>query len=620
MPENDGGMALRTASTVRRNVIAVAVVSCLCLAPGALAPSAASAAACSTNDPAANFAGPKLDFGNVNSDKVIEENFTKARAAEGCNTPLTLPPGFDGLSPQVQMLTIFNLEREARGLADLTLDSTLMSQVALNHSQEMATYGYFAHPSPINQGENVSKRQTVNPILAQPFPSLCCAENISAGQATAASAVFGFMYEDAASGWGHRHNILQKEDNWVGIGIVLNAAGSVWTNYWTDDFAKLANYKPPATADTNPPVMGQATSNNGVATVTGVADNPANVNDTGANPATAGITSVVFYTNKIVETNKMFNTVLATQTAPGSGTWTANVTVNPGEVLHAVAVDGSGNFTDLAPAPPAMPLEPGPNPVALPAPGEPPAPAEPGVPAEPPLEEFPIPPEFLEVAAPATAASAHHGVRATSAKSTSTGRLAVTPTAEDLIDSVDDQFGHRPVAKDVRVYLNGEWKIFNPVQSHPEKTHPWKSHPVKFHHGKSHAKKADAEKSNDFLLYTGEGVIVDMTVKGMWRPSAGRQRPVAPTVSLHGGWNFVTAPYPVSGLTCDMVQDGLARSGVRLEQLTLGATATVGEAECTSAKDADEVLPSEFWLKSSGPATWVPRTFVSNRTSAVIIK
>jgi hypothetical protein len=69
-----------------------------------------------------------------------------------------------------------------------------------------------------------------------------------------------------------------------------------------------------------------------------------------------------------------------------------------------------------------------------------------------------------------------------------------------------------------------------------------------------------------------------------------------------------------------MVQDGLARSGVQLEQLTLGAIATVGEAECTSAKDADEVLPSEFWLKSSGPATWVPRTFVSNRTSAVIIK
>jgi hypothetical protein len=113
----------------------------------------------------------------------------------------------------------------------------------------------------------------------------------------------------------------------------------------------IPNYTPPATADTNPPVMGPISYDGvGTATVTGVADSPLNVLDQGPNPVTAGITSVVLYTNNIVDLNgdgSAYNTVPATQTAPGSGTWTAPITVNPGDVLHAVAVDG--NYTDMTP-------------------------------------------------------------------------------------------------------------------------------------------------------------------------------------------------------------------------------------------------------------------------------
>jgi uncharacterized protein YkwD len=611
MPEHHGRPTFRTAGAMRRCLTALAAAASACAATAALAPLPASAAACSTADPAANFAGSTLTFEKANPDKVVEENFDKARAAEGCTTPLVLPAGFDALSPQQQALVLLNAERAARGLGPLSLDPTLMSQVTLNHSQEMAKYGYFAHPSPINQGANVFKRESINPAINQPFPSLCCAENISAGQATAASVVFGFMYEDAASGWGHRHNILAAEDNWVGIGIVLGAVGSPFGNYWTFDFAKLANYTPPATADTNPPVVGQVSFANGTATVTGVEDSPLNVNDKGATPATAGITSVVFYVNTIVEKPaNTFNTVVATQTAPGSGTWTAPIEVPAGAVLHAVAVDGSGNFTDMTPPMAPMPMAPGPNMMAIPPAGEPPTPTE----KIEPIEEFPPGGEVQELEP--IAFGARH-VRGRAAH-TAMGGTAAMPTAGSLVASIDKQAKHDAV-KDVRIFVNGHWLEYIPPKPHREEQ--GRRH-ERFHRS---LQARAASESADMTLNAGEGVIVDMNGKADWRPPAGRQRYVVPAVQLDEGWNLVAAPYPMSGLTCDTIADGLARSGVELLAVTLASAPLQGTKMCLPGKgalDNDEIIPSDsaFWVKSSGAATWYPNTYDMAKASRPSIK
>jgi len=329
----------------RRNIFAAAAVLCLCVATATIAPSLAQAETCNTPNPSADFP-PTTGW---NSDAEIETNFNTVRKSEGCNTPLVLPGGFDGLSPQQQMLVLLNLEREARVLTALKLDSTLMSQISLTHDEEMAKYGYFGHPSPINEEGSIARRFEVNPI----FPaSSWQGEIIAAGFSTSAAAVYGWMYVDSGSAWGHRDNILNTIKNpWVGIGILQNAPNSVWTNYYTADFETLENYTPPATTDTGRPEMGEVSYSGSTATVTGVKDSPLNKNDTGAKPATAGITGVVFYTNKIVESPEKsgnFNTVPAKE-GP-TGTWSAKITVNAGEILHAVAVDGSGNFTDTAPA------------------------------------------------------------------------------------------------------------------------------------------------------------------------------------------------------------------------------------------------------------------------------
>ena len=140
---------------LRRAACALVVVCTLALGAGAVAGPHAYAAACSaTTTPTANDT-PPADF---SSDANIIGNFTAARQAEGCTTAFTLPAGFDGLSPQQQMLALFNTERADRGLGALQLDSTLLSHISLNHSRELAQYGYFDHPSPINQPAGVFAR------------------------------------------------------------------------------------------------------------------------------------------------------------------------------------------------------------------------------------------------------------------------------------------------------------------------------------------------------------------------------------------------------------------------------------------------------------------------------
>jgi uncharacterized protein YkwD len=320
-----------------RAAIALAASVCLWLVPASLAPSLAQAETCSTKNPTTNATAPD---GEWNTEAEIEANFTAARKAEGCNTALKLPTSFNTMSAQQQTLFLFDNEREVRGLGDLKLDSTLMSQISLNHSNEMAQYGYQNHPSPINQPQSVFARMTVNPALA---PNQGLGEIIAWGYSSAAQAVFAWMYQDSESAWGHRENILTTLSNpWVGIGIVQNAAGSSFSNYYTGDFASLENYTPPATADTHGPEIGTVSYSAGTATATGVKDSPLNKNDTGEKPFAAGVTGVVFYANKIVESPEgsgTFDTVSATESPKGSGTWSAKITVGAGETLHAVAVD-----------------------------------------------------------------------------------------------------------------------------------------------------------------------------------------------------------------------------------------------------------------------------------------
>ena len=541
----------------RLPAILLSTLAIVALAAASLGSSPARAAAC---DPTVN---PPADIDwstqSWDTDQETAANFTSARAAEGCNTPMVLPAGYDAMTQQQQMLWLINSEREAMGEPDLQLDTTLMSQIALNHANEQATYGYFDHPSPINQagletGANL-QRDIVNPV----FNNWFFGENMGIGITPVAAVVFAYMYDDSTQGYGHRGAILQAAFTWIGIGINTSPNGP----YYVDDFSDYSGflppgmtaplYTPPATADTNPPTIASVSYAGGTATASGVADSPLNVNDTGPNPVTAAITGVVFYTNAIVENQaaRTFNTVAATQTAPGSGVWTAPITVNPGDVLHAVAVDGSGNFVDVTPPPPAVPLTAGANTVALPAATTTPA----------------VTPTMATDAALSASNAANP--------------LAVTPSAAALATSIDRRAGRR-IVEYVRVYANGHWLTYRPG------------------------------RSASFALYANEGVVVKLNAAVRWRPPAGNERYAPLRVHLHRGWNFVAVPYPTTGMTCHAVRLELAKQGDRLSEISIGATPGTGvimKAHHGSwAGDLGAHIPYSkgFWIDDEGSTTWTP--------------
>lgn len=311
----------------------------------AAAPQIVQAAGCApVASPSANIA-PSAGF---STPAAVVASFDHARQAEGCTVALSINQStFGGLSPQQQMLALFNAERSDRGLGTLQFDPSLLSQIDVNHSREMAQYGYFNHPSPINQPGSVFNRLTVNPAINGHWTGL--AENIAAGY-SAPAAVYAYMYQDSGESWGHRHNILGYTGStfgayrWVGVGY---ATGGTYGTYFTSDFMASTSYSPPG-LDSTPPALSQPVVTSGNLSSGGtVAVRVTGVSDSGAQSGEAGVTGVVFYANSPVTSSGTYTTVSATQST--AGTWSATLTNVPANAtLHAVAVDGSGNYTDCA--------------------------------------------------------------------------------------------------------------------------------------------------------------------------------------------------------------------------------------------------------------------------------
>ncbi len=298
--------------------------------------------------PQANVEPPKdTDFTTVDN---IVAAFNNARQKEGCNTPLSLDAtAYQAASPQQQMLTLLNAERTDRGLPALQLDTTLLSQIAFNHSKELIDYNYSGHTSPLHNG--FFDKLKVDPVIHWTG----AAENVFPGNGSPAAQMYGYMYQDKGSGWGHRNNILSATATWVGIGFVPQGG------YNTIEFLATSPdspYTPPAAADTTPPGLDAPTITaspaGGPLTV-----QVTNVGDGDSPDGVGNVVGVVFYLDAAVTPSGCstangsctVQTVAATQSQSDLGTWTATLPTPVGGTvgtLHAVAVDGSGNYLDCA--------------------------------------------------------------------------------------------------------------------------------------------------------------------------------------------------------------------------------------------------------------------------------
>ena len=121
---------------------------------------------------------------------------------------------------ETRVTQLVNAHRARAGCRALRVDSRLVT-AARRHSQDMARRRYFSHTSP--GGTTPWQR-----IAATGYPRAALAENIAAGQPTAAAVVDAWMRSP-----GHRRNILNCGMRAVGVGL---ATGGPYGYHWTQDF------------------------------------------------------------------------------------------------------------------------------------------------------------------------------------------------------------------------------------------------------------------------------------------------------------------------------------------------------------------------------------------------
>lgn len=127
-----------------------------------------------------------------------------------------------------EVLRLTNRERAAQGLPALSWDEDL-ADAARYHAADMALTGYFDHDSHDKNGDTlVFVCNTWDRIRV--FGSGGGAENIAAGQTTAASVVSSWMNSD-----GHRANILGGSTR-LGVGMYRGSAG--YGVYWVQVFGR----------------------------------------------------------------------------------------------------------------------------------------------------------------------------------------------------------------------------------------------------------------------------------------------------------------------------------------------------------------------------------------------
>lgn len=119
------------------------------------------------------------------------------------------------------VIEIVNAERSAAGCGPVSANPILRT-AAYGHSQDMGENNYFSHSS--QNGDQFWDR-----AAAAGYDGFAAAENIAAGQPSAAQVMQGWMRSD-----GHRRNILNCNYNEVGVGYYLT--DTIYRHYWTQLF------------------------------------------------------------------------------------------------------------------------------------------------------------------------------------------------------------------------------------------------------------------------------------------------------------------------------------------------------------------------------------------------
>ena len=193
---------------------------------------------CSTFPPGAYFSTETQVINAFNLGRRAEEIQLLLPANSLGN--LTLPSGYSSWNPTARALYILNSERTARigtsrGLPLEGVEANLTT-IAQNHTKDMITNNFFAHTSPttmMSPYDRINNSATYGPAGAcREFMSYAenlyvfCNSSTTTPTYTIEQALFGWIYQDAGSGWGHRRAALIQNANIYGATGFTNNVGS----------------------------------------------------------------------------------------------------------------------------------------------------------------------------------------------------------------------------------------------------------------------------------------------------------------------------------------------------------------------------------------------------------
>lgn len=163
---------------------------------------------------------------------------------------------WDGMSNSLRALWLINSERQARGLLPLEGVDVNAIAVAQAHADYLLANNLFTHTG--SGGTTPWQRLAAHPAIQNHQDFLGVAENLAAFVTSTNSipspverSVYGWIYEDASSAWGHRRACLwiaftnnygpAGSEGLMGIG---RASGGPWSGFGTPwNFAEIVVFK-----------------------------------------------------------------------------------------------------------------------------------------------------------------------------------------------------------------------------------------------------------------------------------------------------------------------------------------------------------------------------------------
>lgn len=151
----------------------------------------------------------------VTAIQIISESLENDRAYLYTDESQALKEGFE-----YQLFDLTNAERVKHNLSPLTWDERVCI-TARKHSDDMAANAYFSHTNP--KGQDPFDRMAADQITF-----ILAGENLAYGQFSSI-----FAHEGLLNSLGHRKNILEKDYEYLGVGVAFNTNAEP---YYTENF------------------------------------------------------------------------------------------------------------------------------------------------------------------------------------------------------------------------------------------------------------------------------------------------------------------------------------------------------------------------------------------------